>query len=251
MLNGVYQNAAAMTGLEQWNNSIAQNLAQSSAPGYKKAMLTFEGVANGSLGVKDSFGNTLQKAAIQTRGSGAVDFSNGQIQITNGEFDFALEGSGFFELRAPDGQLVYTRDGQFKVNDEGVLVSKQGFLVMDDTRNEINLIPDGGKLQVAVDGTLRQSGQKIAQLGIRDVENPSSMIRSHGGFVVADSSEDPARHKEGAILRHGALEQSNVSATHEMINLINVSRSFMINQRVIQQHDDNLSRAIQTLGGGR
>ncbi|EDY84742.1 conserved domain protein [Verrucomicrobiia bacterium DG1235] len=249
MLNGVYQNAAAMTGLENWNNSIAQNIAQSSTPGYKKAMLSFEGVEAGSVGIKNSFGNTLQHASIQTKGVGAVDFSSGSIVTTNGEFDFALEGDGFFELRADDGQLVYTRDGQFKMNDQGELVSKQGFHVMSDTRNIIQLIPDGGRLQAANDGTLRQGGQKVAEMSIRGVENPEYMIRSNGGFILGPNNEEAARHIEAPFVRHGSLEQSNVSATTEMINLINVSRSFQINQRVIQQHDDVLGKAIQTLGG--
>lgn len=250
MLNGVYQNAAAMTGLESWNNTIAQNLSQSSTPGYKKALISFEGVVTGKLGVQDPFGNTTYRPAVQTQGTGSVDFSNGPIQITDGEFDFAMEGDGFFELRAPDGQLVYTRDGQFKLNSDGELVSKQGFYVMDDTRNIIQIIPDGGKLQAATDGTLRQNGIKIAELGVRGVRDKSLMIRSNGGFVVVRPDENVMRHLNNPLVRHGALERSNVEGTTEMINLINVSRSFQINQRVIQQYDEVLNKAIRVLGGG-
>ena len=253
MLNGIYQNAAAMTGLESWNNSIAQNLSQSSTPGYKKAVTAFEGVERGTLGVDGAFGRMLTRAQVQTTGFGAVDFTNGPIKITNGEFDFALEGDGFFELRAPDGQLVYTRDGQFTINADGELVSKQGFKVMDDTRNPIQLVPNAGSLQAAPDGTLRQSGtgQKIAELSIRKIEDPENLVRSHGGFVLGANSKKIARHLDLPMLRHGALEQSNVSATTEMVELISVSRAFQINQKVIQQHDDTLGKAIQTLGGAR
>lgn len=249
MLNGVYQNAAAMTGLEAWNNSIAQNISQSSTPGYKKATVTFEGIERGRIGVEGPFGQTLHRAATQAQGTGSVDFSNGTMLVTHGEFDFALEGEGFFELRAPDGQLVYTRDGQFKANEQGELVSKQGFHVMSDTRNIIQLIPNGGQLQAAPDGTLRQNGQKIAELSLRGIEYTENLIRSHGGFVLSPDSDAVARHLDTPVLRHGTLEQSNVSATTEMIDLINVSRSFQINQRVIQQHDDILGKAIQQLGG--
>lgn len=249
MLNGVYQNAAAMTGLENWNNSIAQNLSQSSTPGYKKATLSFEGVEAGSVGVKNSFGAVLKHTTVQTKGVGSVDYTAGSIVTTNGEFDFALEGDGFFELQANDGQLVYTRDGQFKLNSEGELVSKQGFHVMSDTRNIIKMIPDGGPLAGAKDGVLRQNGQKVADLGIREVRDPENLIRSHGGFIVGPKSDLLPRQMDEPFVRHGSLEQSNVSATTEMINLINVSRSFQINQRVIQQHDELLGKAIQSLGG--
>lgn len=249
MLNGVYQNAAAMTGLENWNNSIAQNIAQSSTPGYKKATLSFQGVEAGKVGVRDDFGNMLQHASIQTKGVGAVDFSSGSIVTTNGEHDFALEGAGFFELRAEDGQYVYTRDGQFKVNNEGELVSKQGFHVMSDTRNVIQLHPENGRLTGAKDGTLRQGGQLVAELSIREFRDPENMVRSHGGFILGPNSEGRARTVETPLLRHGSLEQSNVSSTTEMINLISVSRSFQVNQKVIQEHDTVLGKAIQALGG--
>lgn len=250
MLNGVYQNAAAMTGLEAWNNSLAQNISQASTPGYKRAQISFQGVERGSVGVETPFGKMLQRAAIQTEGRGSVDFSSGSMKITNGEFDFALEGNGFFELRAPDGQLVYTRDGQFKLNDSGELVSKQGYHVMSDTRNIIQLVPDGGKLQAANDGTLRQNGQKIAELSIRGVSDPENLIRSHGGFVLGPESDRIVRHLDTPVVRHGALEQSNVSATTEMINMIQISRSFQVNQKVLQTHDEQLGKAIQSLGGG-
>lgn len=249
MLNGVYQNAAAMTGLENWNNSIAQNISQSSAPGYKKAVLTFEGVEAGKVGVKNDFGTVLQHASIQTKGVGAVDFSSGSIVTTNGDFDFAIDGDGFFEVKAADGQLVYTRDGQFKVNDDGELVTKQGFHVMDDTRHIIKLRLGDGKFSAASDGTLSQGGAPLAQLSIRNVEDPENMIRSHGGFILGPNNESRTRSIEDPMVRHGSLEQSNVSATTEMINLINVSRSFEINQKVIQQHDAVLGKAIQSLGG--
>lgn len=238
-----------MTGLESWNNSIAQNISQSSTPGYKKAVLSFEGVEAGKVGIKNDFGNILQHATIQTKGVGAVDFSSGSIVTTNGEYDFALEGKGFFELRTDDGQLVYTRDGQFKVNDEGELVSKQGFHVLDDTRHPIKLRRGLGAFSAASDGTISQGGAPLAKLSIRDIENPDQMVRSHGGFVVGPNDVGFNRNVDAPLLRHGALEQSNVSATTEMINMINVSRSFQINQKVIQQHDEVLGKAIQSLGG--
>jgi len=246
MLNGVYQNAAAMTGLENWNNAIAQNIAQSSTPGYKKAVLSFEGVAAGSVGTETVFGKKLEHASIQTRGIGSVDLSRGNVVHTDGEYDFAIDGEGFFELRAGDGQLVYTRDGQFKLNSDGELVSKQGFHVMSDTRGIISFT-SSERLKGAPDGTIRK-GLTSAKIGIRSIDDAGAMIRSHGGFVATEEA-GRARPVEEPLVRHGSLEQSNVSATTEMINLINVSRSFQVNQRVIQQYDSVLGRAIQTLGG--
>jgi len=251
MLSGIYQNAASMSGLESWNNAIAQNMAQASTPGYKKAILSFEGEKAGMVGYEGSFDKTLFRESITAAGKGGVDFSTGSIVNTDIHTDFAIEGGGFFELRTPDGQLVLTRDGQFRINDQGELVSKQGYHVMDDERNVIQLLPDGGKIKSDRHGAISQGGQQIANLGVRDPGDPSHLVRTHGGFLLNPNVKADAFHMESdqIAIRHAALEQSNVSNTTEMVNLINVSRAFQINQQVIRGKDELLDRAIQTLGG--
>lgn len=248
MLNGIYQNAASMTGLEAWNNAIAQNLSQGATPGYKKATLNFEGEASGLMGYESSIGQVQHREAISASAKGGIDYTNGSIYNTKNPYDFAVEGNGFFELMMPNGQFVYTRDGQFNVNDEGELVSKQGFKVMSDTRATISLIPDGGPLVGSADGVLRQNGQRIGQLGLKSVSDHGALIRAHGGFIIDPNSRPQVEQIEGTI-RHGALEASNVSVTHEMVNLINVSHSFMINQRAIRNYDELLKKSIEKLGG--
>jgi len=251
MLNGIYQNAASMSGLETWNNAIAQNLAQSSTPGYKKELLSFEGEANGMIGYEGSFDKTLFRETLQAKGVGSVDFSSGSILNTDIKTDFAIEGEGFFELRTPDGEFVYTRDGQFKLNDAGELVSKQGYFVMDDERNVIQLLPDGGDIKGMPNGSISQGNQEIAIIGVRSVGDPNQMVRTHGGFAINPevTGEALAVDPDRVSIRHAALEQSNVSNTSEMVNLISVSRAFQLNQQVIRGKDELLGRAIQTLGG--
>lgn len=251
MLNGIYQNAASMSGLETWNNAIAQNLAQSSSPGYKKAILSFEGQSSGAVGYEGSFDKTLFRESVVASGKGGVDFSTGSIQNTDIKTDFAIEGEGFFELRTPEGQLIYTRDGQFKLNDQGELVSKQGYHVLDDERAIIQMLPDGGEIKGMPDGSISQNEQQIAMIGVRNVGDPNQMVRTHGGFVVDTKVSGEPYHldPEKISIRHGALEMSNVSNTTEMVNMISVSRAFQLNQQVIRGKDELLGRAIQTLGG--
>ncbi len=249
MLNGIYQNASSMTGLETWNNAIAQNLAQSSVPGYKRATVAFEGEGNGSIGVEGSFGNTLQRETMAATGKDGVDFSSGSIVNTDIVTDFAIEGDGFFELKAPDGQFVYTRDGQFKLNEDAQLVSKQGFQVMDAEQNAIQLTPGGGKLKGMPDGMISQDGRLLGTIAVKNVDDPSQLIRSHGGFVTNAEAGQEAIDIDQISIRHAALENSNVSSTTEMVNLIQVSRAFQLNQQVVRGRDELLGKAIQTLGG--
>jgi len=248
MLNGVYQNAASMSGLETWNATIAQNLAQSSNPGYKRAQLSFEGNENGMLGYQGGFDKTLYKATISSEVKGAIDFSHGNMKITEDPLEFAIEGEGFFELKKPDGNYIYTRDGEFKFNNLGELVSKQGYHVMSDERQVILSIPDGGKFEVSAEGTITQNGQPVAIMGLREIEDTSVLKRAHGGFALNEDSEVEALLGEVKV-RQGALEESNVSSTTEMINMITVSRALELNQRVIKSRDELLEKAIQNLGG--
>ncbi len=130
-------------------------------------------------------------------------------------------------------------------------MSKQGYFVMDDERNVIQLLPDGGPIKGGPDGSINQKNQVIGMLGIRSSHDPSSFIRTHGGFVLDHGVELEAFHLDSdkISVRHGALEQSNVSNTGEMVNLISVSRAFQLNQQVIRGKDELLGKAIQTLGG--
>lgn len=248
MLNGVYQNAASMSGLESWNNAIAQNLSQSSAPGYKKAQLAFEGQEHGKVGYQGNFDKTLYKASIATTAHNKIDFTPGNLTITEDPLELAIEGEGFFEIMTPQGDFVYTRDGQLRLNDLGELVSKQGFHVMSDERLLIQTIPDGGEIKISQDGIVSQNGQEIAILGLRRIDDTSVLRRAHGGFAIPEDSEVMALLGEVKV-RQGALEKSNVSPTSEMINMINVSRAFQLNQQVIRARDDLLAKAIQNLGG--
>lgn len=248
MLEGVYQNAAAMTGLESWNNAIAQNLSQASAPGYKQTAVAFEGSDLGFRGFESALGQTKYSPAVGASATAALDFSAGAVRHTGDPLEFAIEGDGFFELRTPDGEFVLTRDGQFKVSKEGELVSKQGFRVMSETRTPIQLIPDGGELSAAVDGTLNQNGQRIGEIRMLDVDNTADLRRAPGGYTLWHGNEDSMTKSE-SNLRQGYLEGSNVSTTREMVNMINVSRSFQINQRMISSTDQLLGQAIKSLGG--
>lgn len=237
-----------MTGLESWNNGIAQNLSQSMAPGYKQASIAFEGKENGMIGFEGAFGNAAYRPSVTATAQATTDFSQGSLRHTGDAFEFAFESEGFFELRTAEGEFVYTRDGQFHTNDDGELVSKQGYHVMSDTRNTIQLIPEGGELSGEIDGTLKQNGQTIGKIGVQVVEDKSQLVRSHGGFSLPKDATSKLFQSE-ATIRQGYIEESNVSSTKEMINLINVSRSFQLNQRTITNYDELLGKAIRSLGG--
>src|SRR2546421_12269743 len=113
---GLYQAAAALNANGRWQDSIAQNLAAASIPGFKKQDLSFGAIA---AGMKSA-------PAPDTHSSLATNFSPGELRFTGVKTDVALEGSGFFAVQLPDGNIGYTRDGEFQTNASGELISKQG-----------------------------------------------------------------------------------------------------------------------------
>src|SRR5437868_6798651 len=125
---GLYQAAAALNANSRWQESIAENLASSSIPGFKKQELSFRAIAAGLVPAATQ-GNqhfSLPHAAP------ATNFSAGELKFTGAKTDVALEGSGFFAVQMPDGATAYTRDGEFQMNASGQLVTKQGHAVLGE-----------------------------------------------------------------------------------------------------------------------
>lgn len=125
----LYQAGSAMNANSRWQEMIAQNLASSSIPGYRKQEVVFNSIPVGSTGVQ-SPGSIGTFSVPQA--SSAINFVQGEMRFTDLPTDIAIEGNAFFEVQLPDGTMAYTRDGEFQINAQGQLVTKQGFLVMTD-----------------------------------------------------------------------------------------------------------------------
>src|ERR1051325_2598780 len=132
----LYQAAAALNANARWQDSIAENLASSGVPGFKKSELSFSANQAGLMPANALTG-VSQHYVLPTTGS-TVDFGQGQMRFTGVKSDAAIEGPGFFEVQLPSGDTAYTRDGEFQFNAQGQLVTKQGYAV----------ISDGGPIQI-------------------------------------------------------------------------------------------------------
>lgn len=247
MIQSIYQSAAAVDGLQTWNDVIARNIASASAPGFKRDAMSFEGVASGMLEFGSGAQGPYQMSGIAPMVGGNTNFAAGEIRATGDDFEFAIEGSGFFRLQRPDGQFIYTRDGQFHASPEGQLVSKQGFPVLGES-GPVQLLIEGGPMSVDPDGRVWQSGQEVGSLTAYQFNDPANLLRAPGGFVVDPESGDAARPAENARVRQGFIESSNVSPIREMVDMVTVSNALQANQRIIQTLDELSQRAVQVLG---
>jgi flagellar basal-body rod protein FlgF len=247
MIQGIYQSAAAADGLKTWNDVIARNIAASGTPAFKKDVVLFDGVFSGMMSYGAGDTKQLAQPAILPTVGGGVNFSTGETHRTGDPQEFAIEGRGFFRLQRPDGQFVYTRDGQFHVAADGRLQSKQGYLVVGDS-GPIQLLTEGGPMTVDAEGRVRQGDQQVGSFTIFDFQNLGALQRTNGGFAVDKAQRQGPQTVEGARIQQGFLEMSNVSPMHEMVELITVSNALQANQRVLQNFDGMLDRAIQVLG---
>ena len=166
----LYQAASALNANARWQEVISENMASASIPGFKKQELTFEAVRAGMLSPNKAGATSSPVSLPATRTH--LNFSPGDVRRTDGNTDFAIEGKGFFEVQLPSGNSAYTRDGEFKLNAQGQLVTKQGYLVMGE----------GGPIQL--DRSL-STGMTVAPLQVM------GGLPAVNGAVYDDPQRDP------------------------------------------------------------
>ncbi|MDJ0847865.1 MAG: flagellar basal-body rod protein FlgG [Myxococcota bacterium] len=247
----------AATGMEAQQlriDAIANNLANSTTTGFKKWRPEFHDLFYEVLqapGASSASGATLPAGAqighgVKNAGVSRI-FTQGDRTNTGAPLDLAIDGRGFFQIQKPGGETVYTRDGAFRRDRDGNLVSSQGYLLLPN----IQVPADALDITVVEDGTVsvQLPGQTIpAQLGQLELvrfANPSG-LRALGGnlFSPTDASGDPEVGLAGVEgfggLTQGFLESSNVNVAEELVNMILAQRSFELNSRVIQAGDEML-----------
>ncbi len=175
--------------------------------------------ANQSAINKIQVGNGVQPTSTQKI------FKQGDILPTTNDLDFAIQGEGFFQVRKPDGTYAYTRDGAFKINGEGKMVTASGYYLEPD----ITISEDTLSMAVSKDGTV-----ELKQVG--------------GGSTAVDTaSGEPIYGTAGSNgfgeIYQGHLESSNVDIVEEMIAMIAAQRAYEINSKTVKTVEDMMSLA--------
>ena len=257
-MRALYTAATGMTAQQLRLDAISNNLANVNTTGFKKSRAEFQDLFYETIqapGATSAAGATLP-SGVQV-GSGvrlasiSKVVSQGDRVNTGAELDMAIEGQGFFQVEKPGGETLYTRDGTFKTDREGNLVTIEGFRVVPN----IQIPPDAVQITVLRDGTVSvlEAGAaaptEAGQIELARFPNPAG-LRSTGGnfFAVSEASGDPLLglpDEDGfGSIAQGFLESSNVNVAEELVNMILAQRSFELNSRVIQAGDEML----QTVG---
>lgn len=239
MYLGLYQGAAALTGLEKWQTLISQNLANASVSGYKAASVSMNGERMGAATQTD-FGQVLQNTMLNAKPT--PDFSQGEVVPSDNPLDVAIDGDGFFEVEQPDGKTLYSRDGQFHLNADNVLVNKANKPVKG-TGGDLQFVPGAGEPKIMPDGKVFQGLNEVGQLSVVSIKNKDALDTAAGGFVVRDGQDAQITPKDDPRVLQGYYETSNVSPVREMVSLIAVTRAFEANQKAIEAQDQAMQKA--------
>jgi flagellar basal-body rod protein FlgG len=175
-------------------------------------------------------------------------FSQGDFQQTENPLDVVIEGDGFFQIQKPDGTLAYTRDGAFKVDGNGQVVTSDGFLVVP----QITVPQGSSNLSISSEGTVNvKIGENLSQIGQISVArfiNPSGLTAiGKNMFVPTPASGQPVIGNPGTdgfgSIQQGYVEMSNVKVVEEMVNLIVAQRAYEANSKSVQTADEMLGMA--------
>ena len=244
---GVYQGAASLAALERWQDTVSQNIAAASVPGFRKTEASFEAVLGDSTKVGSAGSFTKDAQGVMPHQVERISMEQGELHMTGGDTDFAIQGSGFFQVQQPGGQNGYTRNGGFHISPERTLVTKQGFPVLGDG-GPITFNSNGGRISINADGNVIQGETQVGKIAVYDFADPSKLRRVGDGLLApSDPGVQPAPVERPSVI-NGAIEGSNVSPLREMVNLVGISRAFEASQRVIAAHDEATDKAIQSLG---
>lgn len=234
MDNAGYTTLTRQKGLVREMQMIANNIANSATTGFRQEGMIF------SEYVKSvDNGPSLSMATGRTRNTSMLQ---GTLTQTNGNFDFAIEGDGFFMIETPNGER-YTRNGVFSPNAEGDLVTMDGFRVLDSGGAPI-FIPTNANISVSNDGTISSDGKPLSQLGVYSAAEGTDLVREDGVMFRAKGEMGPA---ENSRVVQGFIEGSNVNPLTQIARMIEVQRAYEMGQSFLDAENERIRSAMKTL----
>ncbi|MGD9210075.1 MAG: flagellar basal-body rod protein FlgF [Desulfobacteraceae bacterium] len=249
-MNGSIYLAASGAILQQTKLDIlANNMANINTTGYKEDLSIFrlsDDEANSTP--KNTGTNNSYRQRIQpyTPPFGLrTNFSSGSIKPTGNSLDMALNGDGFFVVQTAGG-VGYTRQGNFSLNEDGVLVTQNGESVMGQA-GEINL--EGSRITIGLDGTIEVDGEIVDQIRVVKFED-MSQLKKNGNTMFKPAEGFGAEieiEAENTTINQGYLELSNVNAIRAMTDIIEAIRVSQAYQKVIQTNDDANAKTVNEI----
>lgn len=256
---GIYTALSGAIAQNQKMDTIANNLANVGTTGFKKDQQVFQEYLTAYEKAPDA--NTVprvpasiesfydlaggDKSFVDVKGT-FTDFSQGPIKPTGGQLDIAIEGNGFLEVQTNLGVRM-TRNGSLSINNQGVLVTKEGHPVLLDNGNQVTLAA-GGNVNITEDGTVFQNNENLGKLSIVTVEPLQALRKGGGSLYGLKENMNPVVVRNANVKIHqGALEGSNVNIVKEMTEMIQTTRAFETTQKAIKAFDEMDEKLVNSV----
>ncbi len=234
---------AALETNEMKVKMLMNNIANAQTPGYKKSDI----ITSSFPVMLENAKRTLEERSANLDAPKVVgtfnNFQGGALYKTGSNTDLAIAGDGYFVLQSEEGQL-YTRDGRFFVNEEGVLVSASGNFPVMGQSGPIS-IPSGSKLEISKNGNIIVDDVQMDTIKVVKIKNPSSLVSLNNSLFKAPPEGISYEEVLSPNILTGFLESSNVSIINEMTNLITTQRSYEIAAKIIKNREADMQKIIE------
>jgi len=259
MLRSLYTAATGMEAQQLKMDTIANNLANASTTGFKKVRADFEDVlsetlkSGGQTDGRDAISPTSLQVGLGVKtGSTTTSQTQGSLTNTQNPTDLAIQGSGLFRIAQANGDLAFTRAGNFRISSDGHLVTQNG----ESLDPAIQVPPQATGITIGPDGTVnatmagKPDPTRLGTIELAVFTNPAGLNRIGNNLMVETPASGPAQmvkpgDQGSGSLAQGSLEGSNVQAVEEMIDLISTQRSYEMSSQVITTADQMLQRLTQ------
>lgn len=233
----IYTMISRMENQAKMLDVVSHNMANVNTVGFKKQSLSFQSVLDNSQNKADV------QSSFATVQSENTDFSAGTIKITNSNLDLSINGDSFFAFQRGEG-IVYSKDGHFQVNSTGQLINSSEEKVLGIDNQPID-IPVGTQVRVTPQGEVKSTdGALFGQIGLFKFNDKSTLVQAgNSSFATPNTPEQDTE----SLLITGALEQSNVDAIQESVNLTKVSRAYESAAKLVKTFEELETKSIREL----
>ena len=258
MIRALWTSASGMAAQQTNLDVVSHNIANVNTVGFKQSRANFEDLIYQNIkdpGVVSADGNRVPSGIQIGLGVKVADvskiFSQGSLKHTERDLDIAIEGRGFFKIELPGGGEAYTRAGNFQIDNEGYIVTSEGYKLLPniqvnspETLVSISISPNGKVNAVRNEGG-NQTVEELGDIKLYRFVNPAGLKAiGQNLFIATEASSEPIEgdpNTDGfGKLSQGFLESSNVNIVEEMVNLIIAQRAYEMNSKGVTTSDEML-----------
>lgn len=243
MENPSYIALSQQMALRRQMDVIATNIANVSTSGFKAERIMFAEMVAAKAPYPAS-GGPRQGLSFVNQVGMLRDVSDGAMTQTGNTLDLAITGPGYFVVETPSGPR-YTRQGNFRLDQDGRIVTSDGYPLMDEQGRPISVRPGETRIEISAKGVVNTEGGEAGRIRLVGFENEQALRKVGAGLY--DTEEQPVAIDPSAEVRQGMIEGSNVKAVTEITTMMEILRRYQSAQRIIESEHELGRKAIEKL----